>query len=57
MTSQVIPFNEPKEADPKCNFCGTPKSQSKKFISSGDGMRHICDKCIAHAKKRLEQAA
>lgn len=54
--SNVIPMNKPKETDPKCSFCGTTKSQSKKFISNGEGTKHICDKCIAQAKQRIQES-
>ena len=55
MTAVVIPFDKPKEEDPKCNFCKTPKSKAKKMVSSADGTRHICGVCIAKAKQRMEE--
>lgn len=55
MTAVVIPFDKPKEEDPKCSFCKTPKSKAKKMVSSADGMRHICGECIAKAKQRMEE--
>lgn len=57
MSSNVIPLKEPKPADPKCSFCGTPQSQAKKFISNSDGTKHICGECVEAAKKRLQEAA
>jgi hypothetical protein len=57
MSDNIIPFNKPKEPEPKCSFCGTPKSKAKSMISSSDGMRHICDRCIVKAKQRLTEAA
>jgi hypothetical protein len=57
MTGVVIPFDKPKELEPKCSFCGTPKSKAKKMVSTTDGMRHICDKCIVKAKQRLQEGA
>jgi hypothetical protein len=55
--SNVIPLEPPKEHDPKCSFCGTPKSKAEKFISNGEGTKHICGACIIKAKQRLEKAS
>ena len=57
MTAEVIPMDPPKQAEPKCSFCGTPQSKAKRFISNGDGTRHICGDCVTKAKQRLEGAA
>lgn len=46
----IIPFIEP---DPKCSFCGTPKSACKHFFENGNG-KYICGHCVAHAKQRLD---
>jgi hypothetical protein len=46
----IIPFIAP---DPKCSFCGTPKSACKHFFESGNG-KYICGHCVAHAKQRLQ---
>lgn len=52
MTDNVIPFKEP---DPKCSFCGTPKSAAQKFVQGPYG-KHICGACITHATKRLKES-
>lgn len=49
----VIQFKKPEEKEPTCSFCGAPKSQVKVLVG---GPPCICDKCIAHAKKRLEES-
>lgn len=49
--SNIIPFKEP---DPKCSFCGTPKSAVKHFFSNGLD-KHICGVCLAHATKRAKE--
>jgi len=50
MNDNVIPFKEP---DPKCSFCGTPKSVAQKFIEGPNG-KCICGNCVKHAMKRLK---
>jgi hypothetical protein len=52
MTDNVIPFKEP---DPKCSFCGTPKSVAHKFIAGPNG-KNICGECVKHATKRLKES-
>lgn len=52
MTDNVIPFKEP---DPKCSFCGTPKSAAQKFVQGPDN-KNICGACITHATKRLKES-
>lgn len=56
MSAEVIPLKPPTQTEPKCSFCGTPQSKAKKFISSGDGTKHICGDCIVKAKQRLEES-
>lgn len=50
MDNNVIPFKEP---DPKCSFCGVFKSTAKHLFAGATG-KYICDKCVAHAKQRLQ---
>lgn len=57
MTAEVIPLTPPKAAEPKCSFCGTPKSKAKSLIGNGDGTKHICGECVAKAKQRLQEAS
>lgn len=57
MSSNVIPMNAPKQQEPKCSFCGTPQSKATKFLSNGDGTKHICGECVIKAKQRLQEAA
>lgn len=52
MTDNVIPF---KELDPKCSFCGTPKSAAQKFVQGLSG-KNICGACIQHATKRIKES-
>jgi hypothetical protein len=52
MTDNVIPFKEP---DPKCSFCGTPKSVAHKFIVGLNG-KNICGECVKHATKRMKES-
>lgn len=52
MRDNVIPFKEP---DPKCSFCGTPKSVAKKFIVGANG-KNICGECVKHATQRLKES-
>ena len=54
--SDPIPFIKPKEPIPNCSFCNITKTAAFKFFSSGMG-QHICDQCVTHAKKRLEEEA
>lgn len=54
MSAKIIKFIKEKD-DHKCNFCGTPKSKAKKMISNSNNGKHICDKCILHAMKRVEE--
>jgi len=55
--SNVVPLNPPKQQEPKYSFCGTPQSQAKKFLSNGEGTKHICGECVTKAKQRLQEAA
>ena len=48
--NNIVPFKEP---DPKCSFCGAPKSVCKHFFSGAEG-KYICGVCVAHAKQRLQ---
>ena len=50
----IVPFIKPKEPIPNCSFCNNSKSEALKFFSSGMG-QHICDRCVKHAKQRLEE--
>lgn len=52
MTAQVIPFVTPPPIEPKCSFCQTPKSKCGKLIAGSTGAT-ICDRCIKHAKERM----
>ena len=52
--NNVIQFNKQID-DPKCSFCKTPKSKSKKMISNIETGKHICDKCIKHAMTRIAE--
>lgn len=47
----VIPFKKP---DNKCSFCGALESKVKHMFGNGEG-KYICNHCIAHAKKRIEE--
>jgi len=55
--SNVVPLDPPKQPEPKCSFCGTPKSKAKKFLSNSDDTKHICGECVVKAKQRLQEAA
>lgn len=60
MTAEVLELYPKKAPDPKCSFCGTPKSKAKHFFSNNqDGRteRSICGACVAKAKQRLQEAA
>lgn len=51
MTNNIVPF---KESDPKCSFCGTPKSIAKQFFAGIVG-KYICGVCVAQCKYRLDE--
>lgn len=57
MSSNVIPMHPPKQQERKCSFCGKPESQVKALIGNADETKHICNECVAAAKRRLQQAA
>jgi len=45
----------PTKEDPKCSFCGTPKSKAKAMIKSQLKDHYICDKCIKQGKALVTQ--
>lgn len=53
----IIPMNPPKQQEPRCSFCDAPKSKARIMVGNPNGSRYICDKCIAQAAKRLQEAA
>ena len=40
-----------------CSFCKRKESEVAKMVSNPNGSRSICGDCIAHAKRRLAEAA
>lgn len=39
------------------SFCKRKESEVAKMVSNPNGSRSICGDCVAHAKKRLTEAA
>ena len=52
--SDVIPFDKPREIEPRCSFCDLPKSDVKKLISNAFDTYHVCDKCVAKCSELLK---
>lgn len=54
-TSNVTPFHKPKPVKQTvCSFCKSPKSKVKHMFSTET--HAICDVCLEHATKRLEES-
>lgn len=56
--SEVLELYPRKGPEPKCSFCGTPKSKAQHFFTNnreGREERAICGKCVKNAKQRLEE--
>lgn len=55
MTAEIIPFKPPTPTEPRCSFCGKPKSPERQLIATADRKHSICFECVEHATKRLEE--
>lgn len=54
VNDKIIPMRQPPGAEPKCAFCGKPKSKVRILIESNSGTR-ICNECVVAAKKRISE--
>lgn len=55
--SNVIPFVAEPKRERACSFCKRKESEVAKMVSNPNESRSICGDCVAHAKKRLTDAA
>ena len=55
--SNVIPFFAEPKRERACSFCKRKESEVAKMVSNTNESRSICGDCVAHAKKRLTDAA
>lgn len=55
--SNVIPFFAEPKRERACSFCKRKESEVAKMVSNPNGSRSIFGDCVAHAKKRLTEAA
>ena len=49
----VIPFEKPKDVEPKCSFCNIPKSKATHMFG-GSNNKYICGNCVLKAKGRMD---
>jgi hypothetical protein len=56
-SSKVIRFKATPAAEPRCSFCGNPKSKvvQKMLIRSKVNDHHICISCLIICNHRLEE--
>jgi len=54
MTNNIISFIKPPKKIPCCSFCERKETEVAKLFSNGID-KYICDQCVVHAKKRLDE--
>lgn len=54
VSGEVIQLKQNPATEPKCHFCGKPRSKVRTLIEGNTGAR-ICNECVIAAKARLGQ--